>query len=200
MHNPRWLAVEDVGVCAWGCGLLGFGGTIGVVRRCAAWLVALPLMVAGSQVAHAVAYRIVYPEAQVRWQVLLSTGHAYLSYWPLLFGVVGGVLLVGVRPLWLPRCRRGPAAVPAWAFGLLPLAGFTVQEFLERWLRGRLPVAGGAAADVPDWPVVAVAVCAYCVPGSHDSCCGPWSGLCVFCARAQAPSAAWGGACLVLCV
>jgi hypothetical protein len=94
-------------------------------------------MVAGSQVAHALAYRIVYPDAQVRWQVLLSTGHDYLSYWPLLFGVVGGVLLVGFAATLVAAVRRHePRPVPAWAFALLPLLGFTVQEFAERWLIG----------------------------------------------------------------
>ena len=44
-------------------------------RRTAAWLSAIPLMVAGSQVAHALAYRLVYPEAQVRLNDLIATGH-----------------------------------------------------------------------------------------------------------------------------
>jgi hypothetical protein len=94
-------------------------------------------MVAGSQVAHALAYRIVYPDAQIRWQVLLSTGHDYLSYWPLLFGVFGGVALVGFAASVAASVRRRePRPVPAWAFALLPLLGFTVQEFVERWLIG----------------------------------------------------------------
>lgn len=47
-------------------------------RRIAAWLLSLPLMVAGSQVAHALAYQWVYPQARVRLSALLSTGHGYL--------------------------------------------------------------------------------------------------------------------------
>ena len=36
------------------------------MRRSLAWLVAVPLMLAGSQLAHAVAYRLVYPQAHER--------------------------------------------------------------------------------------------------------------------------------------
>ena len=94
-------------------------------------------MLAGSQVAHVFAYRLVYPEAHVRWRVLLSTGHGYFAYWPLVCGVVGGVLLVGfVVGVMDSARRRGPRPLPAWAFALLPLVGFTVQEFTERWLAG----------------------------------------------------------------
>ena len=35
-------------------------------RRIAAWLLSLPLMVAGSQVAHVLAYALVYPNLHVR--------------------------------------------------------------------------------------------------------------------------------------
>ena len=107
------------------------------MRRCAAWLVAIPLMLVGSQAAHVFSYRIVYPQEQVRWRVLLATGHGYFSYWPLVCGVVGGVLLVGfVAGMVSSARRRGPRPLPAWAFALLPLVGFTVQEFTERWLAG----------------------------------------------------------------
>ena len=36
------------------------------MRRGVAWLAAVPLMLGGSQLAHAVAYRLVYPQAHVR--------------------------------------------------------------------------------------------------------------------------------------
>src|SRR5579872_4066222 len=108
-------------------------------RRAAAWLLAMPLMVAGSQVAHVFAFRLVYPQANVRLEALLATGHGYIvgypAFLPLLFGVLGGMVLVGF--LWGIGCdlRRGGghAAVPAWAFGLLPPLGFAIQEFVERW-------------------------------------------------------------------
>jgi hypothetical protein len=107
-------------------------------RRMAAWMSSLPLMVAGSQVAHVLAYRWVYPNAHVRLSELLSTGHAYMgsgAYLPMLLGMIfaaelvglGGVLVAGVA-------RRPQRPVPAWAFALLPILAFTLQELLERWL------------------------------------------------------------------
>jgi hypothetical protein len=114
-------------------------------RRIAAWLLSLPLMVAGSQVAHALAYRLVYPQARVRLSALLSTGHGYLlgaaGYVPLLLGTLGAVELVAVGWVLAGSVRRSlQRPVPAWAFALLPIIGFTLQEVLERWLSsGRFP-------------------------------------------------------------
>jgi hypothetical protein len=111
------------------------------VRRLTAWLTVVPLMLAGTEVAHALAYRLVYPDAAVRWRVLAATGHGYLGLAPLLLGVGGAVALAGLLGGIVDTARRRPPrAVPAWAFGLLPLAAFTLQEFLERWLAlGGLP-------------------------------------------------------------
>ena len=99
-------------------------------------------MVAGSQVAHVLAYRWVYPQAQVRLAALLASGHGYmlggfLGYLPLMLGVVGGMELIAF--VWMVVCdvrRSRQAAVPAWAFGLMPPVGFAIQEFLERWFAG----------------------------------------------------------------
>jgi len=98
-------------------------------------------MVAGSQVAHVFAYRLVYPDAQVRLRDLLATGHGYMvgSYGslPLLLGVLGGAELVGLGWSASRVVRRRPdTPIAPWAFALLPLVGFTLQEFLERWLAG----------------------------------------------------------------
>jgi hypothetical protein len=110
-------------------------------RRAAAWLLAMPLMVAGSQVAHILAFRWVYPEAHVRFAALLATGHGYMlgspAFWPLLLGALGGMELIAL--LWTIGCelrRTRHCSVPAWAFGMMPPVGFAVQEFLERWLAG----------------------------------------------------------------
>ena len=98
-------------------------------------------MVAGSQIAHYVAFRLVYPQAHVRLAALLATGHGYMlgvpAFLPLLFGVLGGMVVVAFA--WTVGCdlsRRPDASVPAWAFGLMPLLGFALQEFLERWFAG----------------------------------------------------------------
>jgi hypothetical protein len=102
-------------------------------------------MLAGTEVAHALAYRIVYPIASVRWQVLAATGHGYLGLFPLVIGVAGAIMLTGLTTELVDAARRRPPRpVPAWAFGVLPLVGFTLQEFLERWL---------AVGSVPWWMV-----------------------------------------------
>jgi len=107
-------------------------------------------MVAGSQVAHVFAYRLVYPDAQVRLRDLLATGHGYMvgfpGWAPLVLGVLGGAELLGLG--WSASRvvrRRADAPVPPWAFALLPLVAFTLQEFLERWLVG---------ASLPWWFVL----------------------------------------------
>lgn len=46
-------------------------------RRLGGWLLAIPLTVAGSQVAHTFAYGVVYPNARVRLRDLIATGHGY---------------------------------------------------------------------------------------------------------------------------
>ena len=46
------------------------------MRRSAVWLAALPLMLCGSQLGHALAYRIAYPQAHVCVLAMLATGHS----------------------------------------------------------------------------------------------------------------------------
>src|SRR6266536_634437 len=108
-------------------------GTIAAMRRSLAWLSALPLMLAGSQAAHVLAYRWVFPSSQMRLHELLSTGHGYMDRLPMVLGVTGAValisLLVGVADAARGRRLRG---LPAWAFALLPLTAFVLQEILER--------------------------------------------------------------------
>jgi len=99
------------------------------------WAVVLPLMLAGTEVAHALAYRIVYPIASVRWHVLATSGHGYMGYAPLVFGIASAVLLAGLASMVVDLVRRRPSRpLPAWAFASLPIVGFTVQEFTERLL------------------------------------------------------------------
>jgi hypothetical protein len=102
------------------------------MRRSVAWLAAVPLMLGGSQVAHALAYRIAYPQANVRVLRLLATGHAYLSWLPLALGVSSACVLVSLACAALDVARgRAVNAVPAPAFALLPPAAFALQEVLE---------------------------------------------------------------------
>jgi hypothetical protein len=105
------------------------------MRRGLAWLSALPLVLAGSQVAHVFAYRWVYPSSQVRLQALLSTGHGYMDRLPLVFGGAAAVTLVSLLVGILDAARgRSPRSLPAWSFALLPIVAFTLQEVLERSL------------------------------------------------------------------
>jgi hypothetical protein len=92
-------------------------------------------MLAGSEVAHVLAYRWVYPSSQVRLHALLATGHGYMDRLPLLFGVAGAVVLVSLV-VGIGDAARGRSArpLPAWAFALLPLTAFSLQEILERSL------------------------------------------------------------------
>jgi len=105
------------------------------VKRLAVWAVAFPSMLAGTLAAHAIAYRLVYPVASVRWHVLATSGHGYLGYAPLIFGISGAVVAAGLASTVADAVRgRTTQPLPAWAFALLPLVGFTIQEFAERSL------------------------------------------------------------------
>ena len=110
---------------------------IATSRRAAPWLLSVPLMVAGTQVAHAFAYRIVYPNAHVRLRELVETWHGYLGYAPFVAGIGGALELVAFA--WILSCAvrgRRPTRVPPWAFALLPPLGFALQAIAERWLAG----------------------------------------------------------------
>ena len=106
------------------------------MRRSLAWLVALPLMLAGSQVAHVLAYRWVYPQAGVRLHVLLQTGHGYMAILPFILGAGGAVSVLSLFASIADAARgREPRPLPAWAFAVLPAMCFALQEHLERWLQ-----------------------------------------------------------------
>ena len=111
------------------------------MRRSLAWLVAVPLMLAGSQIAHVLAYRWAYRDAGVRLDALVRTGHGYLSLLPAALAVAGAVALLSLVVTAGDAARgRRARALPAWAFALLPPLGFVVQEHVERWLySGVLP-------------------------------------------------------------
>jgi len=102
------------------------------MRRSLAWLVAVPLMLGGSEVAHALAYRIAYPDLPVRAQALLATGHGYDRWLPLVFGAAAAVVALSLLVTAADAARgRAPRGLPAWAFALLPPLAFAVQEHLE---------------------------------------------------------------------
>lgn len=102
------------------------------MRRRLAWLVALPSMLAGTEAAHALAYRIVFPQSHVRFVALAISGHGYLAWLPLVLALGGAAALVGLGAAALDAARgRTVGAVPAVAFALLPPLAFALQELLE---------------------------------------------------------------------
>jgi hypothetical protein len=108
-------------------------------RARSAWLVALPLAVAGSLLAHQLAYLIVAGDHASA--VLAETGHGYLDQLPMLGALGGTTLMLGLGLAGFDRLRGVPGqAVPTWAVGLLPLISFALQEHLERFAHtGQVP-------------------------------------------------------------
>jgi len=119
------------------------------MRRGLAWALTLPLVLLGTQAAHALAYGLVYPQARV--QVLRATGHGYLAYAPLALALAGAVALAALCVAAVDAARGRPARkLPAWAFALLPPAMFVVQEVLELSLHTLAAGAvTGGAGDPP---------------------------------------------------
>jgi hypothetical protein len=114
-----------------------------VKRGLVPWLVAIPLMVAGSLSAHEVSYWLVVPDAAARATVLEASGHGYLSEAPLVLGVLGAVLLAALAGRVVSSLRgAAPARLAPLPVFLVPLLGFALQEHLERLLHaGELPVS-----------------------------------------------------------
>ena len=89
-------------------------------------------MLGGSQIAHAIAYRIAYPQAHVRVLHMLATGHAYFTRLPLVLAAAGACVLVSLVVAAADAARGRPSrSLPAWAFALLPPLAFSFQELLE---------------------------------------------------------------------
>lgn len=100
------------------------------MRRGLAWALTLPLVLLGTETAHALAYQVVYPQAHAR--ILLQTGHGYLSWLPLALALAGAVALAALAVAAADAARgRSARDLPAWAFALLPPATFVLQEMLE---------------------------------------------------------------------
>jgi hypothetical protein len=103
------------------------------MRRRVSLLLALPIALAGSLVAHQLAYLLSDPVAAERAQVLAATGHGYLRYLPMLLAAAGMTLVVGLA-LEAAARRTRRLALPAWPVALVAPVAFAVQEHLERVL------------------------------------------------------------------
>ena len=116
------------------------------VRRRSAWLVALPLVIAGSLTAHQLAYALVAGDRA--GAVLRETGHGYLDRLPAgaLLGTV--CLLIGLVLAGLDRLHeRSGRPVPLWAVACAPAVGFALQEHVERFAAsGHIPWTAAAEA------------------------------------------------------
>jgi hypothetical protein len=117
------------------------------MRRLLAWLVCIPIIAAGTQVAHAVTYRVVQPDPLAREELLSHTGHGYLS--ALSFGLAIGwsAVILGFAMLAVQAARGRVVARPsALPFALLGPLVYALQEHLERLIHdGAFPV--GAALE-----------------------------------------------------
>jgi hypothetical protein len=107
------------------------------MRRRLPWLVALPVMAAGSLAAHSLSYLFVSARASEHGAELserASSGDA--GYLVLFLGILAATACVagGGRLLFGRRCRRGSELSP-WLFFVLPPLAFALQEFGERLLR-----------------------------------------------------------------
>lgn len=103
------------------------------MRRSLPWLVALPLMLAGSQAAHALAYALVFPQASARSQTLAETGHGYLDGLPFALAITGTIALLALAAAAFDAAQgRGRIRMlPAAAVAVLPPAAFALQEVVE---------------------------------------------------------------------
>jgi hypothetical protein len=105
------------------------------VRRGLTWLLVLPAIVVGSQLAHGIAYWWAYPVARLRITALATSGHGYLAYAPAALGFLGAIQAIAFAVTVLDKVRGRPMRnLPAWAFLFIPMLGFVLQEHIERFL------------------------------------------------------------------
>jgi hypothetical protein len=97
-------------------------------------------MISGTEAAHWLVFRLVYPDPYVRGQALAQSGHGYLAHWTSGAAVLGALALAGfgARALDVRRLggRAGVSLLPFLA--LAPLA-FVLQECCERLATGGWP-------------------------------------------------------------
>jgi hypothetical protein len=105
------------------------------VRRLAALGGAIGLAIAGSQVAHALAYRLAEPVPEARERLLAQAGHGYLDHLPLGIALVSSVVLLALFAEAAGTPAGARSTTPrAWLFLVLAPLTFAGQEHLERLL------------------------------------------------------------------
>jgi hypothetical protein len=107
------------------------------MRRRLPWLVALPLMAAGSVAAHSLTYLVASARTGEHGAELserTSSGHA--GYLVLFLGVLAATALVAAAArLLVGRCKSRVSEPSPWLFFVLPPLAFALQEVSERLLR-----------------------------------------------------------------
>ena len=104
------------------------------MRRRISILIAMPIAAIGSLVAHQVSYLLSAPDVGLRARLLAATGHGYLRWAPMLVGVVGVTLLVGLLVEAHRSGRARSVGFPAWPVALVAPLAFAMQEHVERLL------------------------------------------------------------------
>jgi hypothetical protein len=130
------------------------------MKRQLPWLIAMPLAVVGTLAGHAVGYWAAVPDADERAHVLAASGHAYLSYAPLLIGLCLAVTALGfvAQALAVFRGSDASGGTRIKLVAAVAPAAFVLQELLERYVHdGHLhwhlvvsaPFLLGLATQVP---------------------------------------------------
>lgn len=122
----------------------------GVSPRLIAWLVTLPLAVAGTQFAHSLAYRLTTTADSERALELSATGHGYAGYIPLALAIGAVLVAFALIAEVLQFAGTSPRSMEprAWHFAVVAPAVFATQEHLERLIHdGAFPWTTGLGAS-----------------------------------------------------
>jgi hypothetical protein len=112
-----------------------------VRRGPAAWLLSVPVALAGCLAAHALAYRLAEPDAHERAHLLAASGHGYLERLPLLVAAAFALVLVGFVRQTVLAARGLEPGGPSRLVAFVPPLAFLLQEHLERLLHdGAFPL------------------------------------------------------------
>ena len=105
------------------------------MRRLAPWILSVPLMLGGTELAHWLSYRLVYPNPFQRATELAQTGHGYFRLAPSIGALAGALLFMAAVWHWtaLRGGRRLVRPAPCWQFLALPPLCFALQEHLEQF-------------------------------------------------------------------
>jgi hypothetical protein len=116
-------------------------------RRILAWLLAVPISLAGMVAGHGAAWRIEVPNARERAHELAATGHGYSLNLPLVLGVASAIVAVALVLTARAAFRgRDGIGVPTKIFALLPPLAFLLREVCERFVHSG-DVAPGVLLD-----------------------------------------------------